>query len=905
MFLSDDLRRFAVYGALACLVPVGLAAFAQSRERSHAEPSRGNDRGPVRSAAGTPAKTILYVDQLDGRWIAWTREHDRRADRTVPQSAQEIIRFANDHGYEIVWLPKAELHNRALSPGTAVTSRRQAAQFVGGIAPEAPGSGWNPDAPVIPNPKNGVRLAQAQAAPSVQPPAIQPAPVQPAPEQPAPSAEAVQQVAGAFGRDIGELLGSVGSAVSAQDQATLTQENPNRGKGAATPGATVLGGAEAPVRSSIDAGDLLGKSQSATGLTVQRRNPISTDPRIRGYHVGEIMTVADDAYWFPARQDLDTMLSKLDSSIIRDVITIKGPYSARYGPGFAFLDIETIGTPRYQNGFEWHGRTALNYQTNGEQWYGRQSIWAGDSDWGFRASEGIRSGSDYFAGTGDEIPSSYKMRDLDTAVGMDLTPNSHLEFGYLRLDETDTEYPGQVFDIDFLVTDGFNLRYVVEDQPWFDRFTVDTWYNRTRFEGNAQGAAKRRQLPELNRPLNFIGFTDVDEMSTGFRAATTWGLPDEPQLTFGVDLRYLGTEINERDAADAELFFNPFGNLGIPESHSSNPGLFLEGVLPVDGGLTVTAGTRVDWVSTNIEDKTLDGAWTPSNLAQVLTGNAADVDFDRDFQLFSAFITAEQVLTDAWVLRGGAGYAERPPTLTELYAVDPFLAILQQGFTQVRGNPNLDPERLWQIDLGLHADYPRFRGGITGFHAWVKDYITYFARNDTLEAGGVDNGLAVNFTNTDLATLAGAELYGEYDLLCCLTPFATFSYVEGRDHSRDNRGNIGIFGEEEPLPQISPLESRLGLRFHEPVDNPRWGIEFAARVVDNQDRIARSLREQETPGFTTYDLRSYWQVSDSLLVLAGVENFTDKRYQEHLDLRTGNGVFRPGVNFYFGAELEY
>jgi outer membrane receptor protein involved in Fe transport len=39
--------------------------------------------------------------------------------------------------------------------------------------------------------------------------------------------------------------------------------------------------------------------------------------------------------------------------------------------------------------------------------------------------------------------------------------------------------------------------------------------------------------------------------------------------------------------------------------------------------------------------------------------------------------------------------------------------------------------------------------------------------------------------------------------------------------------------------------------------------------------------------------------------VAGVENFTDKQYHEHLDLRTGRGVFQPGVSFYFGIELNY
>lgn len=42
-----------------------------------------------------------------------------------------------------------------------------------------------------------------------------------------------------------------------------------------------------------------------------------------------------------------------------------------------------------------------------------------------------------------------------------------------------------------------------------------------------------------------------------------------------------------------------------------------------------------------------------------------------------------------------------------------------------------------------------------------------------------------------------------------------------------------------------------------------------------------------------------------MLLVAGVENLTDKNYQEHLDPRNLSNVFRPGINYYFGAELTY
>src|SRR2546428_7648550 len=87
----------------------------------------------------------------------------------------------------------------------------------------------------------------------------------------------------------------------------------------------VQGGSAAQVLSSTDAGDLLRKSESAVGVETQRRSPIANESRIRGYHLGELDTVADGAVWFPARLDLDTFLSKIDSGDISNIIVLKGP----------------------------------------------------------------------------------------------------------------------------------------------------------------------------------------------------------------------------------------------------------------------------------------------------------------------------------------------------------------------------------------------------------------------------------------------------------------------------------------------------------------------------------------------------------------------------------------------------
>lgn len=667
-------------------------------------------------------------------------------------------------------------------------------------------------------------------------------------------------------------------------------------------------GMEARQRVTSDVGNLLGKTGAASGVSVQRRTPIITDPRVRGARVGQLL--ASGSYWVPARMDLDTLLSKVDSRILQDVIVINGPYSSVYGPGHNFIDFKLKPAPRFEER-ELHAATVTDYQTNGQQLYGRQSAWGGNTDWGFRFGYGYRTGNDYRTGGELSMPSSYRSGTFDAAAGWDPTPDSHLDVNYLRLDQADVEFPGQIFDIDALTTDAFELTYTLEDQPWFDLLRFEPWYNRTHFDGNAQRSSKRKQIPFLSGPLDYVGFTNADTLSTGYTLALTWGAADESHASLGTDLRFVTQELNEFSTFN---LFDPISqtilrrtvNSPIPPSHMTNPGLFTEETFALEGQpLRVRTGGRLDFASMNVDSlpERVPGInFTEALLKQRLRTNT----LQREMTLFGAFTSTEYDITDDWTLQAGAGYSERPPTLTELYAVSPFMALLQHGFTAVRGTPQLSKERMLQLDAGLVYTTDRFRGGLRGFHSWVYDYITF--QPESLQDSGTGGAFNVAFVNTPLATLDGAELRGEYDATAWLTPFATLNYVYGMDRTRDERDRPDFMpfpGGQEPLPGIVPLESRFGVRVHETTANPQWWLELMARAVARQTRVAGSLDEKPTPGFTTLDLRGYWTPRPSWQLYAGVENMTNRFYREHLDLRTGFGVFQPGISFYMGSEFAY
>ena len=677
---------------------------------------------------------------------------------------------------------------------------------------------------------------------------------------------------------------------------------------------------ESVVASSPDLASTVSKSNTSTAVSTQQRSPVSLDPRIRGYKYGQINSQADGAYYVPARQDLDTMLSKIDPGSVRAVNVIPGPYSSLLGPGFSYFDITTFDTPRYKC-FENHFQTAGSYLNNGRQWYGRETIYGGGRNYGYRFSYGHRTGSDYRgggvgpAGGSTFIPSSYNNRDFLGQFGYDLNPDQKLDFSYRRLDQTNTEYPGQFFDIRSLVTDGLNVRLTDEDPfaAW-SRLTVQSWYNRTRFNGDTFNSSKRgfhvidrvedalrKERPPFGSPnAVFGGTTDGDVLSTGGRVLGTFGDLDARNLTVGTDLRFLNQQINEHFDVTNTSVPKIFTNL--PRSTMTNPGIFAETVLPTSSFSRTVMGARVDFVRTAASRGELRGIRTGGPYSGSLPFE--DKDLVQNDILLSGYLTNSLDLTQNWTANLAFGYAQRPPTLLERYADNIFVALVQNGFSRVVGDQNLNKERNYQVDAGLVANYDDYKGSFRAYHAWILDYITYRA-NIVRDPTGAQQ---LFFVNTPLATLSGCEWRNDFIYNNFLTPFATLNYVYGYDQTL-----------HQALPGISPLQSRIGLWMHDPSGGERWGMEFFARIVDHQNRIGIVRRgngvtpiEFPTAGFATWHLRAYWNATKNFSLVSGIDNIFDRRYLEHLSLRYASqgsipvtSVLNPGFSPYFSLVWTY
>lgn len=700
-------------------------------------------------------------------------------------------------------------------------------------------------------------------------------------------------------------LANLGGAAAAQALEAVTRNAPFTAGGATS--------SEIKAMAPTDLAGALQESTTLQSVDVQRRSPVALDPHIRGYKSGQIYSQADGAFWTPARLDLDTMLNKIDPGMVQSVAVIPGPYGLRYGPGLAFIDVQRAPTPRSEC-FSADYDSSVAVRSNGGQFYGRETVTGGGSNYGLRASYGARLGSDYTAGNGLKIPSSYRNQDIWAEYSYDINPYQRVDVSYMRYDQGFTEYPCEFFNVNDLNTYGLNIRLVDTDPsaPW-TQLSMEGWYNQTSFQGDT--AFKRlTNFPELQRVdysmhnefggagNTVTGSTDGNVFSSGARAGVTFGDPDATHLNVGADFRYLGQRINEYfDVANVPAWPYPTAfNTNMPRAWSADPGTYAEWSHPVNDMWTIKVGARADFV------------WTMARASDVRPDGYI-IDYIDDLEqydtLYAFYYTNQWKLDDHWTLSGGFGHGQRPPTLIERYADGLFLSVAQSGYTHMVGNPLLNPERDWQLDVGVAVKHEDWRAGARFYHAWVEDYVTY--ADDTV----VDfaDARLLQYVNTPLATLVGVELDWEYDIAPRWTPFARMAYIDGRDRT------IG-----QPLPSIPPMDSTLGIRFHDSEGGRRWGIEFAARVVNDQYRTGQ-IRiaggtdvttdfEERTPGFTVYNLRGYWNVKKNLNLIAGIENLLDKTYQEHLDLRllgptgfpgTATRVWAPGFTPYAGINWVF
>jgi vitamin B12 transporter len=269
----------------------------------------------------------------------------------------------------------------------------------------------------------------------------------------------------------------------------------------------------------------------------------------------------------------------------------------------------------------------------------------------------------------------------------------------------------------------------------------------------------------------------------------------------------------------------------------------------LDRRLIMIPGIRLD------DNQSFGTAWTPS---------------------FSAAYLFRETGTK---LKGGYAKGFKAPTLNELF--------FPPGFgCPAFGNPNLGPERSWELNAGVEQTVlsERVKLGVTYFHREVQDLI------EGRPIPGNPFG-CFRAENVGRARFDGVEWSLDIKLLTSLTVNANYTYLDwdtadGKLRRRPrHRGNVNLNYLYENL-----------------------NVNLSANVVGSRDdfRASSPFGDIRKPGYGIFDLASYyslpWTVPGvkNLTLFGKIENLFNKKYEEVDGFRARPLNFLLGVRATFG-----
>ncbi|MDZ7684176.1 MAG: TonB-dependent receptor [Gammaproteobacteria bacterium] len=271
------------------------------------------------------------------------------------------------------------------------------------------------------------------------------------------------------------------------------------------------------------------------------------------------------------------------------------------------------------------------------------------------------------------------------------------------------------------------------------------------------------------------------------------------------------------------------------------------------------------------------------------------------------------VVARSWISSGNATWRfslarrHRAPSDIERFAWLPTPASggLADGNTYV-GDRALRVETATTLDFGVDLNGTKWRLRPTVFYSRIDDYIqgtpydtTPGITDSVVERVSAMNGdlTPLKFTNVD-ARLYGLEIEGIYRLSPTLD--IGLRYTQARGERTDVDDN---------LYRIAPPRLALHLDY----TRDEWHLRLESVSHDAQKRVATINGEPRTSGHTRFNLHTRWQPDPRLSVGVGVENVTDKRYQDHMagfnrvaesDVALGERLYGYGRNIYLRLQIR-
>lgn len=535
----------------------------------------------------------------------------------------------------------------------------------------------------------------------------------------------------------------------------------------------------------------------------------------------------------PSRMDSPT--SYISPESFDEITVIKGPQTVQYAnTGSAATVLFERKPEQFGEGQNYRGQASVLMGSFGRLDHNIEAA-AGDAQKYIRLNANRSVADSYKDGNGTTVPSDWERWNADVALGWTPDADTWLELTGGRGD-AEVVYAGRMMDGSEFDRESLGLR--VEKKNITDVIKkIEAQVNYS-FNDHVMDNYSLRAKPMMEMATN------VTRKTLNARMAVTheW---DKLQFITGID-----TQNNEHGIRKTDNQGSYLTKPVLTDMEFQSYGGFGELSYQLGENNKLVSGVRLDHVE--VMDRRAESL-------------QADLNIERSKTLPSAFLRFENTHPehDDSKTYIGLGYVERMPDYWELFSP-------KSGNGDLNTFNNIDTEKTLQLDLGYQHAHGQFSSWASAYAGLVQDFIlTKYNANNKAETRNVD------------ATIAGAEVGIGYQFTDALQADVSAMYAWGENTTNNT-----------PLPQISPLEGRLNLRYVQ----DKYTLGALLRVVDGQSRI--SEREgnivgydlKESSGFGVLSLNGSYNLSKGVDVSVGIDNVLDKTYTEHLNQMGNAGL---------------
>ncbi len=590
-------------------------------------------------------------------------------------------------------------------------------------------------------------------------------------------------------------------------------------------------------RQPVPASDGSDYLKTIPGFSQIRNGGTNGDPVFRGMFGSRLRILTNGSEMpgaCPARMDAPSSYISPESF---NLLTLtKGPQTMLWGPGNS---AGSVHFERERPSFEKAGiqGDASVLTASNHRWDENADISLGNEQGYLRLIGNKSRSDDYKDGNNDRVPSQWDKWNADMALGWTPDKDTWLE---LTAGQGDGEarYAGRSMDGSQFKRESLGMRFEKSNiGDVFDKFEASTYYNYAdhimdNFSLRTPSSTSMGGIGSSTGSMHSGGMSmpmamQLDRRTVGGRMMGTW-LWSDVKLESGADMQQNTHRNKESDG-------------WVKDARFRNYGVFSE----------------LTWTATE-QDKVVSGA----RVDRVLVDNFTDTGLTgRDGVLNAGFARIEHSLADMpLMLYAGVGYTERFPDYWELFSPTYGTGVSTSAFNSVKA------EKTTQLDIGAQYSTKRLNGWVSAYVGHVNDFILFRYDPSNARVSEADN---VN------ARIMGGEAGFSYKLTDSWKTETSLAY-SWAENTRDSR----------PLPQIPPLEARLGLSW----EKGDWSSTGLLRLVSSQNRIAENEGNvigkdfAASPGFAVFSANGAYKVNQYVKVSSGVDNLFNKDFSEHLNL---------------------